>query len=247
MFPHPSVFEMVDKNVMNKYIPPDFDPNKLLPMRVMRPKRRAGPHEMSIRMMMPFTMRCGHCGDYMHIATKFNSRCSKIAQNDLGLDIYRFFGHCKHCLAEFSFRTDPANSDYILESGGTRTYEAFKDADYAEAEIAKQRADANEDDDKAMEHKIYDTAEEMRRLDELDQLRSLNKREVLRHDVIKGALDKLFIAEDGAKRAKLEEDDAAEFRALVDSSESDLEIVNEEIYQEPVKQTSLLSGYSSSD
>jgi Saf4/Yju2 protein len=241
---------MVDKNVMNKYIPPDFDPNKLLPMRVMRPKRKAGPHEMSIRMMMPFTMRCGSCGNYMHIATKFNSRCSKVAQNALGLDIYRFYGPCKHCLAEFCFRTDPENSDYILESGGTRTYEAFKDADYAEAEIAKQRADANEDEDKAMEHKIYDTAEEMRRLDELDQLKSLNKREALRYDAITNALDKLYKDEDTTKRLRAEEEDAAEYQALLAESDGEAELViSEEIYQENPKppQSSFLVGYSSSE
>ena len=180
----------------------------------------------------------------MHIATKFNSRTSKVAQNELGLDIYRFYGHCKHCLGEFCFRTDPSNSDYILESGGIRTYEAFKDADFAEAEIAKQRADANEDEDKAMDHKIYDTAEEMRRLDELDQLRSLNKREALHHENITKALDTLFRKDDDTKRQKLEEEDAEDYRKLLE--EEDEEIVCEEIFEEP-KKSSFLSGYSSSD
>ena len=242
---------MVDKNVMNNYIPPDFDPNKLLPMRVMRPKRKAGPHEMSIRMMMPFSMRCSQCGDYMHIATKFNSRCSKISQNSLGLDIYRFYGHCKHCNAEFSFRTDPDNSDYILESGGSRTYEAFKDADFAEAEIAKQKADADEGE--AIDYKIYDTAEEMRKLDELDQLRSLSKqRGALQYSVVNSAMNNLFKAEDDSKRVREDDEDIDEYRrAIGTAADDDSEVVTHEKVCLPIKQshvtrTSLLTGYSSS-
>lgn len=206
---------MGDDNVMNQYYPPDFDPAKMLPVKAFRPKRTPGPRQMSIRMMMPFTMRCSNCEEYMYIATKFNSKCEKIqGTTALGLNAYRFFGDCKHCKKEFSFRTDPEHSDYVLESGGTRTYEAFKDADFAQAEVAKAKALEAENETVALENKIYDTAEEMRRIEELGELRSINKREAKRHQVIDDAIEKI-IAEATASQSLIDEQEAEEeFRTL---------------------------------
>ncbi len=185
---------MADRKVINRYYPPDFDPSKLLPVKAIRP--RAGtagqPKAMAIRMMLPFTMRCDHCGEFLYIATKFNSRCVKAGTTPLGLNAYRFFGKCKHCGGEFVFRTDPESSDYVLESGGTRTYEALKDANFAEAEAAKTKADEEgASESVALENKIYDTAEEMRRIEELGDLRSINKREAKRNDAIDAAIAKI--------------------------------------------------------
>lgn len=211
---------MADQKVMNRYYPPDFDPSKLLPVKAIRPKRTPGPRQMSIRMMMPFTMRCSACGEYMYIATKFNSRCEKIpGTTSLGLNAYRFFGSCKHCKAEFVFRTDPEHSDYVLESGGSRTYEAFKDADYAEAEVARAKAEEEGNSESvALESKIYDTAEEMRRIEELGELRAINKREARRDIAIDAAIDKLTKSieeeNEAAIRAQEEAEFEEEFRAL---------------------------------
>lgn len=211
---------MADQKVMNRYYPPDFDPSKLLPVKAIRPKRTAGPRQMSIRMMMPFTMRCSSCSEYMYIATKFNSRCEKVqGTTSLGLNAYRFFGSCKHCKAEFIFRTDPEHSDYVLESGGSRTYEAFKDADYAEAEVARAKAEEEGNSESvALESKIYDTAEEMRRIEELGELKAINKREARRDIAIDVALEKLTksIQEENLAAIRAQEDIEfeEEFRTL---------------------------------
>ena len=53
--------------------------------------------------------------------------------------VYRFYGRCRHCWSEFTFKTDPKNSDYTMESGGKRTYEAWKDADAMEAELKREK------------------------------------------------------------------------------------------------------------
>lgn len=203
---------MADNKLMNRYYPPDFDPSKLLPVKAIRPRSTAGPKSMSIRMMLPFTMRCDHCGEYLYIATKFNSRCSKAGTTPLGLNAYRFHGKCKHCSGEFVFRTDPESSDYVLESGGTRSYEAMKDADFAEAEAAKARADAEGvDDSVALENKIYDTAAEMRRIEELGDLRAINKREAKRNDAIDAAIKNITKELDGEN---FDDQDTEEFERL---------------------------------
>ena len=224
---------MTDDNVMNKYIPADFDPDKLLPVRALRPKRKAGPREMNIRMMLPFTMRCGGCGSYLHIATKFNSRCSKIPLGDpslgsLGLDAYRFRGQCKDCGCEFVFRTDPENSDYILESGGTRSYEAMKDAHLAEAEISRKRAEEEGREEGELEHKIFDTAAEMRRIEDLEILRGKGRREARREEVIYQALDRLFRDVENDKKIKDEQQDIDEWRTLTGNNDTVLSVISDD-------------------
>lgn len=37
-----------------------------------------------------------------------------------------------YCYAEITFKTDPRNHDYIVEGGGTRNYDPYRDAKAAE-------------------------------------------------------------------------------------------------------------------
>jgi hypothetical protein len=237
---------MADDKVMNQYYPSDFDPSKMLPIKAIRPKRSAGLKQMSIRMMLPFTMRCDSCGQFLFIATKFNSRCEKIpGKTALGLNAYRFYGSCKHCKGEFTFRTDPEKSDYILESGGTRSYEAFKDADLAEEELAKSKAEAEAaDEGEKLENKIYDTAEEMRRIEELGELRSLNKREARRNEAIHLAIERVTKAafeEDGIALNDDEEREAEEEFNRLKQQRVDSNVPQSSAESKPASQVSVKS------
>jgi hypothetical protein len=49
----------------------------------------------------------------------------------LGIKVFRFYLKCTYCYADITFKTDPKNHDYVVETGGTRNYEAIKDAQQA--------------------------------------------------------------------------------------------------------------------
>ena len=124
---------MSERKVLNKYYPPDFDPSKI-------PRNKDGPRNKTfvIRTMAPCNMRCTTCGEYIYKGRKFNSRKEDVDDmNHLGLRIYRFYIKCTSCLSEISFRTDPANTDYVLEAGATRNFEALSKAE-KQAEAAEK-------------------------------------------------------------------------------------------------------------
>lgn len=79
-------------------------------------------------MMMPLTCRCNTCGQYAYIGTKFNMKKETVLNEDyLGISIFRFYFKCASCYSVIAFVTDPKNHDYIVESGGTRNYDAYRD------------------------------------------------------------------------------------------------------------------------
>lgn len=170
------------------YYPPDFDQSKLMPLKHIMPK---GDKMMNIRMMFPFTMICDECKEYNYTGTKFTAKVEHIkSEGYMGIKVWRFYGRCRHCWSEFTFKTDPKNSDYTMESGGKRTYEAWKDADMMESEMKKEKEkEAEQDQMKALEQKSIDVQAEMQRLEDLDAIRTMNKRLGARDQTIEEALE----------------------------------------------------------
>ncbi len=58
---------MGERKVLNKYYPPDFDPEK-----IPRVAKKADPR-YKVRLMAPFNMRCINCGNFLYKGTKFNA------------------------------------------------------------------------------------------------------------------------------------------------------------------------------
>ena len=104
---------MGDRKDRNKYIPPDFDPAK-----VPRGKRPAD-GQIKVRMMLPMSICCQTCGNFISKGTKFNSRKEDAkGETYLGLRIFRFYFRCPRCSGEIAMKTDPERSDYIGTSDG---------------------------------------------------------------------------------------------------------------------------------
>ena len=163
---------MGERKVLNHYVSPDFDPS-LVP----RTRKDKG-KPIEVRTMIPFSMRCNTCSEYMYLGKKFNCKMEVLQDEQyLGIRLRRFYIRCTSCSAEVTYKTDPKNSGYELESGASRNFESWRDSEEKVAEAKTQRQEDDEADAiKKLENRTMDNKREMDVLDQLDELRAINQR-----------------------------------------------------------------------
>ncbi|OWZ07289.1 Coiled-coil domain-containing hypothatical protein [Phytophthora megakarya] len=163
---------MGERKVLNKYFPPDFDPS-LIPRR-KKPKNE----QVEVRMMLPFSIQCATCGEYMYRGKKFNSRKEEVLEENYhGIRIYRFYIKCITCSSEITFKTDPKRGDYVAEHGCQRNFEPWREnEDEQEAAVAQRAEEEKGDAMKALENRTLDSKREMDILDALDEIKAINQR-----------------------------------------------------------------------
>eukprot|EP01028_Stygiella_incarcerata_P007491 TRINITY_DN3101_c0_g1_i3.p1 TRINITY_DN3101_c0_g1~~TRINITY_DN3101_c0_g1_i3.p1 ORF type:complete len:289 (+),score=96.26 TRINITY_DN3101_c0_g1_i3:145-1011(+) len=172
---------MADRKVLNKYYPPTFDP-ELLP-------RGRGPKlgQKKVRLMLPMNVQCLSCGEYIAAKKKFNGRKEDVeGEKYLGqIQIFRFYMRCPRCSKEFTILTDPGNSDYKVEHGVKRMFEAWKEEDAIREEYESARRAEDGDPMQALEARTLDSKHEMDMMDTVDEIRSLQaQRERISHDAL---------------------------------------------------------------
>ncbi|XP_028073123.1 splicing factor YJU2-like isoform X2 [Camellia sinensis] len=130
----------------------------------------------------------------------------------LGIQIFRFYFKCTKCSSELTIKTDPQNSNYVVELGASRNFEPWRAKD-EEADKENQKRETEEMGDamKSLENRTLDSKREMDILAALDEVKSMRSRqatirvdamlEILRHS-----------AEE--KEKKLEEEDEALIKSL---------------------------------
>ena len=197
---------MGERKKLTMYYPPDFDP-RLVP----RQKREKN-FTCEVRMMLPFSVQCNRCGEFMYMGKKFNSKKENAAgEKYMGVQIIRFYIKCGTCSNQMTFKTDPENDDYQMESGGTRTFEMWKEATHVAQNNLKDRLDEDKSDAMvALENRTRDSQREVDMLDALDHLRTVSQRnERMNMDAI------LAVAQD--RRAKSEAELDKEDEELIKS------------------------------
>ena len=166
---------MGERKVLNKYIPPDFDPS-----RIPRSKKKDGKQTQSkSRMMLPMSICCNTCGNYITKGTKFNSRKEDaLGEEYLGLKVFRFYFRCSRCSAEIVMKTDPKNADYVMEQGAKRNYEPWREKAEVNAEnLAEKEREEAGDTMKQLENRTKESKREMDITAALDEMRSLKARQ----------------------------------------------------------------------
>jgi len=197
---------MSERKVLNKYFPPDFDPD-LIPRR-KQPKNS----QQVVRLMAPFSMRCNTCGEYIYKGKKFNARKETVEGEDYyGIKIFRFYIKCTLCSAEITLKTDPKNTDYTAEHGASRNFEPWREEKAVEEEDRLAKLEEEENNPmKALENRTTDSKREMDILDALQDIRARNARnERVGHSVdliARVGMEEVESAED-AERKRLEEED----------------------------------------
>ena len=206
---------MGERKVLNKYIPVDFDP-RLIP-RSKKPKDE----QVSVRMMLPFTIQCKTCSTFLYRGRKFNSKKEDMKGPEgkyLGIQRFRFYIKCAHCSMPITFLTDPKNTDYEMESGGTRNYEVWKDKEKTEEQIQKDREeDDKQDSMRALENRVLDSQREMAELDALDEIKAMNMRHV---KLGRGGFDVQAILDSTANKEKVEAMEELNENGLTESEEA---------------------------
>jgi len=175
---------MGERKPVNTYIPADFDPSK--PARRCKPQN--GQHQ--VRFMLPMSIKCNVCGDYMFQGTKANCR-KELCYDDfyLGINVYRIYLHCKSCYSEITIMTDPKNLDYHLEKGATRHFEPWRRLQVENALEEKKRLSGTLNSQ--IEEKIVNNQRELDHINEIERLKAISSRQLnvdfskIKSDVVK--------------------------------------------------------------
>lgn len=166
---------MSERKGLINYITPDFDP-KLIP-RMKREKNKL----IETRGMLPFSLQCNSCKEFMYRGKKFNGRTEQLKETYCGIKLTRIYLKCNNCRNEICFKTDHENADYILEKGARRTFELNKaNKELKEEEEANRLEEEKLDSMKALENRALDSKNEMDLLDALDEMKAIKQR----HDKI---------------------------------------------------------------
>lgn len=190
----------------------------------------------SVRLMLPFSLKCTTCGEYVGKGRKFNARKeTPTDERYLGIQLFRFFIRCPRCSNELVFRTDPQRGDYQLEKGAVRNTDPWKRGlgeDPLRDETDDQRLDrlelemAEEEERNAMaelEAKTVDAKREMAVADALDEIRSRNARieRAHREGGVVGVVEPIVGSEEEERLRLEKEDEEAARRAFAFAKEAE--------------------------
>ena len=162
---------MSERKVLQKYYPPDYDVSKI-------PRLRLAPQrQLPSRIMLPMSLQCLRCGEFVYKGKKFNARKEHVQGEDyLGIKRWRFYFRCPSCLNEITFKTDPQRSGYEVELGASRNYEPWKARADDEAAQRAEREQQDADAMRRLENKSKEGQRDSEMAEIIEELRERNAR-----------------------------------------------------------------------
>ncbi|EAL43813.2 hypothetical protein EHI8A_059480 [Entamoeba histolytica HM-1:IMSS-B] len=115
---------MAERKAINRYIPPDFDPEihksingygKVSHLR----KRIKSNGTMIIRIELPFGIWCDGCKNLIGKGTRFNATKRQVGMY-YSSKVFEFEINCRDCHSVITLQSDPKNTDYVVTRGGRR-------------------------------------------------------------------------------------------------------------------------------
>lgn len=110
---------MSERKGINRYYPPNVDPSKVK----FSHKKAQKSKGQNVRLMMPFSIKCLKCEEYIAKSRKFNARKEVTDRDYLGIKIKQFSIRCPRCFSELVFETDPKLGDYTCVVGCKKNFE----------------------------------------------------------------------------------------------------------------------------
>lgn len=111
---------MSERKAINKWYPPDWDPSK-----APKKQKKTNANAEKVRLMLPFSMKCLQCNEYIAARRKFNARKEVTPERYMGIKIIKFHIKCPRCNNAISFKTDPKLAGFAPVEGGARNYESL--------------------------------------------------------------------------------------------------------------------------
>lgn len=203
---------MSERKAINKYYPPDWDPAQ-----APKKKKSTNPNVNKVRLMVPFSMKCLQCTEYIANRRKFNARKEITNEKYMGIKLIRFHIKCPRCNHNLVFQTDPKSAGFIPVSGVQRNYESLATQEAVKPEETEeemlQRLEKQDKEDQEFKDQQYH-----RKRNPLWQLKDTTKptmasleEKILEHQKVQETHDHLKFLE--AKARKLNdfgEDQAVE-------------------------------------
>ena len=142
--------------------------------------------------MLPMTICCTQCGEYMGRGTKFNARQEEaIGLEWMGLKRWRFYLKCSSCSQEMTFLTDPENDHYVTEHGCTRNFEPWRVKQEVNKILDEKKKQIESDSIKALENKSSIIKNQLDLMDTINDLQDINKKNAfMDHDKVINKLNR---------------------------------------------------------
>lgn len=179
-----SFFKKAERKAVNKYYPPEFDPNKHKSINKFRKShplreraRKLSQGILIIRFELPYNIWCNGCNNHIGMGVRYNAEKSKTGTY-YSTPVYKFRMKCHLCDNHFEMQTDPANLDYIILSGARRQENRWDPTENEQvvpeesSKIKKLATDAMF----KLEHKIEDQNKSKLLVPVLEQLQDLQSR-----------------------------------------------------------------------